>query len=98
MLKYLLSIFLFSAITNSTLNDVSLIYGSIDKTSNNCITFSVSPGTGCSWMCNYCANQLVTNDYYFTNNVCTYETGGCVGNPISGVEYTCCTVMGSKIP
>lgn len=26
--------------------------------SNNCITFTVSQGTGCAWMCNYCANQL----------------------------------------
>ena len=59
-------------------------------TSNACIKFSVGPGTGCDWMCNYCANQLGTNNYYFTDGVCTYETGGCVGNPQSGVTYTCC--------
>ena len=57
---------------------------------NGCISFSVGPGTGCSWMCNYCSNQLGTNNYYFTDNVCTYETGGCVGNPIVGKQYTCC--------
>jgi len=61
--------------------------------SNNCVTFSVSQGTGCAWMCNYCATQLGTNNYYFTNNVCTYQQGiGCVGNPYAGVSYTCCSV------
>jgi hypothetical protein len=58
---------------------------------NLCIQFSVTSGTGCAWMCNYCANQLGTNNYYFTDNVCTYqEAVGCVGNPISGKSYTCC--------
>jgi hypothetical protein len=60
--------------------------------SNSCVTFSVSQGTGCAWMCNYCANQLGTNNYYFTDNVCTYQQGvGCVGNPLAGVSYTCCS-------
>ena len=59
--------------------------------SNNCITFSVSSGTGCEWMCNYCSEQLGTNNYYFTDNVCTYQTGGCIGNPQSGVSYSCCS-------
>ena len=57
---------------------------------NNCIQFSVSAGTGCAWMCNYCANNLGTFNYYFTDGVCTYQTGGCVGNPIAGKTYTCC--------
>ena len=60
---------------------------------SNCITFSVSQGTGCAWMCNYCATQLGTNNYYFIDNVCTYQQGiGCVGNPFAGVQYTCCRV------
>jgi hypothetical protein len=58
---------------------------------NNCIQFTVSAGTGCAWMCNYCANQLGTFQYYFPDSVCTYETGGCVGNPIAGKLYTCCS-------
>ena len=58
---------------------------------NNCVSFSVSSGTGCSWMCNYCASLLETNNYYFTTGVCTYQTGGCVGNPIAGTTYTCCS-------
>ena len=60
--------------------------------SNNCISFSVSQGTGCQWMCNYCANQLGTNNYYFTDNVCTYDSGlgYCAGNPLAGKQYTCC--------
>ena len=60
--------------------------------SNGCVTFSVVAGTGCAWMCNYCANQLGTNNYYFTTPVCTYQSGGCVGNPIAGTSYTCCSV------
>ena len=57
---------------------------------NGCVSFSVSAGTGCVWMCNYCANQLGPN-YYFTNQVCTYQETGCVGNPQAGVQYTCCS-------
>lgn len=68
-------------------------YKEYDVDSNNCIQFSVSSGTGCAWMCNYCANQLGTNNYYFTDNVCVYEEGqGCVGNPIAGKMYSCCSV------
>jgi hypothetical protein len=57
---------------------------------NGCVSFSVSSGTGCAWMCEYCADQLGTNNYYFTDSVCTYQPGGCVGNPIAGKQYTCC--------
>ena len=60
--------------------------------SNGCVSFSLAAGTGCAWMCSYCANQLGTNNYYFTTPVCTYESGGCVGNPIAGVSYTCCSL------
>lgn len=59
---------------------------------NNCVSFSVGPGTGCSWMCTYCAGALETNNYYFTDSICTYQTGGCVGNPQTGVIYTCCSL------
>lgn len=59
---------------------------------NNCVTFTVGSGTGCAWMCSYCANTLGTNNYYFTDGVCTYQTGGCVGNPQAGHVYTCCSV------
>jgi len=59
---------------------------------NQCLQFSVTSGTGCAWMCNYCANQLGTNNYYFTDGVCNYEEGlGCVGNPIAGKTYSCCS-------
>jgi hypothetical protein len=59
--------------------------------SNNCVSFTVGSGTGCAWMCNYCASTLGTNQYYFVDNVCTYQTGGCVGNPVAGKSYTCCS-------
>jgi len=69
------------------------IYHIEDIPSNNCIQFTVSSGTGCAWMCSYCANQLRTNNYYFTDGICSYQEGqGCVGNPISGKSYTCCSV------
>jgi len=43
-------------------------------------------------MCNYCASQLGTNNYYFTDDVCSYQEGqGCVGSPIAGKTYTCCS-------
>ena len=58
---------------------------------NGCVNFQIGPGTGCAWMCNYCASQLGTNNYYFTSGVCTYENGGCVGNPSAGATYTCCS-------
>lgn len=57
-----------------------------------CIQFSVAAGTGCAWMCSYCADRLGTSSYYFTDGVCTYQSGGCVGNPIAGTLYTCCRV------
>ena len=62
----------------------------VTEKSNQCVTFNVGPGTGCDWMCNYCSTQLGTNNYYFTDNVCTYQDYGCVGNPVASTEYTCC--------
>ena len=59
---------------------------------NNCVSFSVGAGTGCSWMCQYCSAQLNTPNYYFTTPVCAYQTGGCVGSPQTGVTYTCCAL------
>lgn len=65
---------------------------------NNCISFTVSQGTGCAWMCNYCADRLGTDNYYFTDDVCTYQSGvGCVGNPFLGVTYTCCAGSSSIV-
>jgi hypothetical protein len=84
-MKFLTSILLFLVAVNGNKEVCE------NTPSNNCITFTVSQGTGCAWMCNYCANQLGTNNYYFTSDVCTYESGGCVGNPQAGVTYTCCS-------
>ena len=59
----------------------------------NCIQFTLAPGTGCAWACSYCSSMLNTSNYYFTPSVCTYESGvGCVGNPLAGVQYTCCSL------
>lgn len=62
----------------------------IVSVASQCTTFTVSPGTGCQWMCQYCANTLGTNNYYFNPPVCTWQSSGCVGNPQTGVQYTCC--------
>ncbi len=59
---------------------------------NNCISFSVGAGTGCAWMCQYCASSLGTSNYYFTTPVCAYASGGCIGSPQAGVPYTCCSL------
>lgn len=64
----------------------------LDLSPNNCVSFSVGPGTGCQWMCNYCQDHLGTTNYYFTDGVCSYQSGGCVGNPQAGVSYTCCSL------
>ena len=91
MFKYIASLLSFIARTDAMQSHENYTYVGI-KPINNCIQFTVSSGTGCSWMCNYCANQLGTFNYYFPDNVCTYQTGGCVGNPIAGKTYTCCSV------
>lgn len=65
------------------------------KITNQCISFSVGAGTGCAWMCAHCADALGPS-YYFTDGVCQYQSGGCVGNPQSGVTYTCCAGGMSK--
>ena len=91
MIKTIFTLFaaLFAS-ANAHTNSTALV--SVTTPMNNCIQFSVASGTGCAWMCNYCANQLGTYNYYFTDGVCMYQTGGCVGNPIAGKSYTCCSV------
>jgi hypothetical protein len=63
----------------------------LTNVSNGCVSFQVAPGTGCAWMCDYCSAQLGPI-YYFTDNTCKYQPGGCVGNPLPNVQYTCCTI------
>jgi len=91
LLLFINTTFMTTALTSvSSVPLKSLTYVNSSYPVPNCVSFSVSSGTGCAWMCNYCASQLGPN-YYFTDNVCTYQSGGCVGNPYSGVTYTCCS-------
>jgi hypothetical protein len=83
---------LFALVGGVRSNSIEIYPQGDSNDSNGCVTFSVGGGTGCDWMCNYCSNQLGTTNYYFTSDVCTYETGGCVGSPSAGVQYTCCSV------
>jgi hypothetical protein len=87
-MRFIYSLFSIFAIVQS--NKTCVNY---EDKPNMCINFSIGSGTGCDWMCNYCATQLGTNNYYFTDGVCSYKEGeGCVGNPFSGKTYTCCIV------
>ena len=79
MLKYIAALTSLFGISNNSI-------------SNQCISFTVAPGTGCAWMCNYCATTLNTNNYYFTTDVCQYQYGGCTGNPSPSIQYTCCSM------
>ena len=71
---------------------IALLFFTTTVAANNCETFQVAPGTGCAWMCTYCATKLGPS-YYFTTDVCKYQSGGCVGNPQAGVNYTCCSTQ-----
>ena len=84
-------LFLLASLRGVSSSDYRAEKTCVTEIANGCMTFNVSPGTGCQWMCNYCAENLGTNNYYFTDGVCTYEGSGCVGNPIAGKEYTCCS-------
>jgi hypothetical protein len=91
MLKYILALTSLFSLGFSSRSDKNIkLYN--QSTPNSCISFSVTSGTGCDWMCNYCANNLKTNNYYFTSGVCQYQSGGCVGNPIANTQYTCCSL------
>jgi len=92
MLKYLFSLFAVTSVATISSNFTNMT-NYVDYTNyspNSCVSFTLGSGTGCDWMCNYCANSLGTNNYYFTDQVCTYYPGGCQGNPLAGVQYTCC--------
>lgn len=99
MLKSLLAIFLLSQVNGET--TATVVYNNLCNNKNhsepsiipqnNCVSFSISQGTGCAWMCSYCADKIGSN-YYFTDNICKYQSGGCVGNPLAGVIYTCCSM------
>jgi len=95
MLKYLFSLFAVASVATISSNSTNMTnyvnYTNYTGSPNSCVSFTLSAGTGCAWMCNYCANSLGTNNYYFPDNVCTYYPGGCQGNPQAGVQYTCCT-------
>ena len=88
MFKYILALL---ALTASFTSAIHENYTQVGITPvNNCVQFSVASGTGCAWMCNYCASILNTNNYYFTTPVCSWDITGCVGNPVEGLTYECC--------
>lgn len=68
------------------------MFSATNPPANGCVSFQVAPGTGCDWMCSYCATNVGSN-YYFTTDVCTYKNSGCVGSPQVNVSYTCCATQ-----
>jgi len=97
-MKFLNLLFIIASSILSGINSSYLVNEQYNLTQNSCVSFTVGSGTGCSWMCNYCAQQLNTNNYYFTDSVCKYDLvqGDCVGSPQTGVTYTCCSTSVSK--
>lgn len=96
MLKSLFALFALFASTAAPADAMTMSHENFTQVGitpvNQCVQFTISAGTGCAWMCSYCANALGTFNYYFPDSVCTYQTGGCVGNPLAGETYTCCSV------
>ena len=68
------------------------ILGKKECKENYCLTFTIGEDTGCNWMCDYCAQNLGTNNFYFTDWICTNNNGMCTGNPSAWEEYTCCSL------
>lgn len=55
-----------------------------------CVT-GYFPGSSCAYMCQWCAEQLGTSNYYWQDSVCTWNGSGCTGiTPQAGIPYTCC--------
>ena len=46
---------IFCMITISQSNNICLV--NYENTMNKCIDFNITAGTGCEWMCNYCARK-----------------------------------------
>jgi len=90
LLTLLLAIFASAAGASTACSALPAPRAPSPRVTNQCIAFSVGPGTGCAWMCAHCAD-LLGPAYYFTDGVCAYQSGGCVGNPLVGVTYTCCS-------
>ncbi len=57
----------------------------------DCITFTIGDGTGCQFMCDYCSENLGTNNFYFTDWICQNKNGVCTGEPMPWETYTCCS-------
>lgn len=63
----------------------------VKKSHGDCITFTIGDDTGCQFMCDYCAENLGTNNFYFTDWICKNRNGMCTGSPTPWETYTCCT-------
>ena len=76
-----LLLFLPAVLTNSKVYD----------SEGYCITFMTGGEISCESMCNYCFENLGTNNFYFTDWICQNQNGRCIGDPSPYEEYTCCT-------
>lgn len=79
-------------LSNLFLSLMSIFTNKKHKTADEyCITFTIGEDTGCQFMCDYCAENLGTTDFYFTDWICKNKNGMCHGDPTPWETYTCCT-------
>ena len=65
----------------------------INEKTNNCVTFTIGHTITCPMMCRFCSNTLRQLHFYFTDNVCMNRGDvRCVGYPVPGMNYTCCSI------
>ena len=70
---------------------IILANNKIYNSDSYCITFMTGGEISCESMCNYCFENLGTNNFYFTDWICQNQNGRCIGDPSPYEEYTCCT-------
>lgn len=75
----------------SLLFSIMSIFNAKKDSNDHCITFTIGEETGCQYMCDYCAENLGTTNFYFTDWICKNKNGMCSGDPTPWETYTCCT-------
>ena len=77
---------------NMLISFMSIFSNKKNKSDNEyCITFTIGEDTGCQYMCDYCAENLGTTNFYFTDWICKNKNGMCSGEPTPWETYTCCS-------
>jgi hypothetical protein len=73
------------------LNECSYLAADRGET-NNCFTLPTVETPSCSAMRSLCVKKLKTNNFYFTDNICSNDIDGeYLGEPLKNVMYACCS-------